>query len=144
MLQPWILFSILSAVAYFVHDLILKQVSDKFDSTMASMLLNFTAFACLAVYALSIKPKEFYKVDWFSTESSLIMAAGVCLALASVFFINIFSNNGDLSLAIPLLYVLIIFLGVMFGVLLYKESLNFTQILGIITIVIGIVFVTRQ
>lgn len=144
MFPLWIVFSVLSALTYFAHDLILKQISDKFDSTMASMLLNFTAFACLIVYALSFKPKVLQKVDWISVETSLIIAAGICLALASVFFINIFSNDGYLSLAIPLVYVLIIFLGVLFGVVLYKEALNFAQILGIIMIVAGIVFVTHQ
>ncbi len=64
--------------------------------------------------------------------------------MATVFFINIFSSGGYLSLAIPLVYVLLIFLGVLFGVILYKESLNLGQYLGVLLIMVGIVLVARQ
>jgi drug/metabolite transporter (DMT)-like permease len=125
MIQPWIVFSVLSSLAYFAHDLVLKQVSNKVDSVLAATILNLSAFRV-------------------SIESGLIFGAGICLAMATVFFVNIFSHGGYLSLAIPLVYVLLIFLGVLFGVILYKESLNMGQYLGVLLIIIGIVLITRQ
>lgn len=144
MIQPWIFFSILSALAYFVHDLVLKQVSSKVDSVLASTILNFSAFSSLLVYSIFIQANTWRKFSWISIESGLIFGAGIFLALASVFFVNIFSNGGYLSLAIPLVYVLIIFLGVFFGVILYKEALNLWQYLGVLLIMVGIVLITRQ
>ncbi len=144
MLQPWIIFSILSALAYFVHDLVLKQVSSKVDSVLAATILNFSAFSSLFLYSILTQASTWRKFSWLSIESGLIFGAGIFLAMASVFFVNIFSNGGDLSLAIPLVYVLIIFLGVLFGVMLYKESLNLGQYLGVLLIIVGIVLITRQ
>jgi uncharacterized membrane protein len=144
MIQPWIIFSILSALAYFVHDLVLKQVASKVDSVLASTILNFSAFSSLLLYGIFMQTKTWQKFSWLSVESGLIFGAGIFLAMASVFFVNIFSNGGDLSLAIPLVYVLIIFLGVFFGVMLYKESLNLGQYLGVLLTVIGIILITRQ
>jgi uncharacterized membrane protein len=144
MIQPWIIFSILSALAYFVHDLVLKQVASKVDSVLASTILNFSAFSSLLLYGIFMQTKTWQKFSWLSVESGLIFGAGIFLAMASVFFVNIFSNGGDLSLAISLVYVLIIFLGVFFGVMLYKESLNLGQYLGVLLIVIGIILITRQ
>jgi drug/metabolite transporter (DMT)-like permease len=144
MLQPWIVFSILSALAYFAHDLVLKQVSGKVDSVLVATILNFSAFGSLFLYSILVQANTWRKFPWISIESGLIFGAGICLAMASVFFVSIFSNGGDLSLAIPLVYVLIIFLGVLFGVLLYKESLNLGQYLGALLIIAGIVLITRQ
>ena len=144
MIQPWIVFSILSSLAYFAHDLVLKQVSSKVDSVLASTILNLSAFSSLFLYSIFVQANTWKKFPWVSIESGLIFAAGICLALASVFFVNIFSNGGYLSLAIPLVYVIIIFLGVLFGVILYKESLNLGQYLGVLLIVVGIVLITRQ
>ncbi len=144
MLQPWILFSILSALAYFGHDLVLKQVAGKVDSVLASMLLNFAAFSSLLLYSLLMQAADWKKFSWISIESGLIFGAGICLAMASVFFVNIFSNGGYLSLAIPFMYVLIILLGVLFGVMLYRESLNLGQYLGVLFIIIGIILITGQ
>jgi drug/metabolite transporter (DMT)-like permease len=144
MLQPWIVFSILSSLAYFAHDLVLKQVSNKVDSVLASTILNLSAFSCLFLYSIFVQAHTWRKFPWVSIESGLIFGAGICLAMASVFFVNIFSNGGYLSLAIPLVYVLLIFLGVLFGVILYKESLNLGQYLGVLLIMVGIVLITRQ
>jgi drug/metabolite transporter (DMT)-like permease len=144
MIQPWIFFSILSALAYFAHDLVLKQVSSKVDSVLASTILNLSAFSSLFLYSIFVQANTWRKFPWVSIESGLIFGAGICLAMASVFFVNIFSNGGYLSLAIPLVYVLIIFLGVLFGIILYKEALNLWQYLGVLLIMVGIVLITRQ
>jgi drug/metabolite transporter (DMT)-like permease len=144
MFQPWIVFSIFSALAYFAHDLVLKQVSSKVDSVLASTILNLSAFMSLLLYSIFMQASTWRKFPWASIESGLIVGAGICLAMASVFFVNIFSNGGDLSLAIPLVYVLIIFLGVLFGVILYKEHLNLWQYLGVLLITVGIMLITRQ
>jgi uncharacterized membrane protein len=143
-MQIWIFFTFLSAIGYFTHDLVLKQVSNKFDSTMASLLLNFAAFLSLAIYGLAFKPLAFQTNPWLSIESLQIIVAGVFLAIASVSYVEIFTNNGQFSLAIPLLYVSIIFLGAIAGVVFYKDMLNPYQIAGISAIVIGIILVTRQ
>ncbi len=144
MIQPWIVFSILSSLAYFAHDLVLKQVSDKVDSVLAATILNLSAFSSLFLYSIFVQAGTWRKFPWVSIESGLIFGAGICLAMASVFFVNIFSNGGYLSLAIPLVYVLLIFLGVLFGVVLYKEHLSLAQYLGVLLIMVGIVLITRQ
>lgn len=143
-MQIWIFFTLLSAIGYFTHDLVLKQVSDKVDSTTASLLLNFAAFVSLASYGLAFKPLAFQTTKWVSIESLQIIVAGVFLAIASVSYVEIFTNNGQFSLAIPLLYVSIIFLGAIAGVVLYRDMLTSSQIAGIVAIVIGIILVTRQ
>jgi drug/metabolite transporter (DMT)-like permease len=144
MIQPWIVFSILSSLAYFAHDLVLKQVSSKVDSVLVATILNLSAFSSLFFYSIFVQANTWQKFPWVSIESGLIFGAGICLAMATVFFINIFSSGGYLSLAIPLVYVLLIFLGVLFGVILYKESLNLGQYLGVLLIMVGIVLVARQ
>jgi uncharacterized membrane protein len=142
--MAWLIFSALSAITYTIHDLILKHYADKINNVFASFILNFSASIALGIvliyYFLTNQKEVFSLPDKISLP--IISVAGICLALASFFFIKAFSVGGLVTAVLPSVYILIIILGVLFGVIFLKESISLTQIIGLGLSIVGLILAT--
>lgn len=71
------------------------------------------------------------------------MLSGVLWATGNFFFFTIFAKNTPLSLALPIVVGGIGVGGVITGLLLFHESLNVTQIIGILVVLAGSVILAK-
>lgn len=71
-----------------------------------------------------------------------LLASGLSMAAASVIWFYILKHN-DLSLAYPLISISYIF-GTLAAVFIFKETVPITRWVGVLFIMIGVVFLTRQ
>lgn len=139
----WIIFALLSAIAYLIHDFVLKQSAEKLNPYFTGFLLSLAStIACGLFWMLQnnkskMIPADFKDVKW-------VMFAGVILAIASVAFIKTFASGAPFNIAMPLIYVTIIILGVLSGTLIFKESLNYTQVAGIVLCCAGLLLVFKK
>lgn len=141
----WLHFSLITIVLYGVHDILLKQLSEAVDSTAASLCINGSAALVLAVYLLlQSTGKTRLGNAALSTDMIYLVLAGVSLGIATITFMNAFNRGGNLSIAVPVVYAGVIGICMLFGVIFFKEKLNWQQIIGALFAVAGIYLMSRN
>ena len=127
----WIHFCLITIALYGVHDIMLKHLSDTVNSTVASLAINSSAAIVLFVYLLfQTGGKWRMSGSIFSTNTLYLCVAGISLGIATITFMNAFSCGGNLSIAVPVVYAGVIGVCMLFGVLFFRETLDWRQLSG--------------
>lgn len=136
----WIHFSILTVILYSVHDVLLKQLSDKVSPTIASFLINAAATLSLALMIFLWRGNN--KISNQSPLDlktwALLIVAGCSLGAATITFMESFMKGGSFSIVLPIVYVGIILMSLLVGLLFFKESVSNQQWIGIALSLCGI------
>lgn len=70
--------------------------------------------------------------------------AGVCVSLAEITYLTLFSRGIDISLGMPIVVGGTIIVGVVLGLAILKEPLNFIHALSLLLIITGIVMLSAR
>ena len=139
----WIVFALVSAISYFVHDFILKLGADKLNPYFTGFLLSLSSTIACGIFWLFQNNSHNTSIGAMK-DIRWVLFAGVFLAIASIAFIKTFSGNAPFNIAMPLIYITIILLGVLSGSFIFKESLNYTQLIGIVLCCAGLLLVFKK
>lgn len=139
----WYLFSLLAVLSYSVGNVITKYVSARLSSLAGAL--------GQAVGAIIISTITFLVYQTFTSRSgsvdrgSFIAAAigGGLWVIGQIFLFLAFTKNAPISIVIPFVVGGIGVGGVIGGILFFKESLTVMQILGIITVLVGSLMLTK-
>lgn len=131
----------LATVFYTLFDVFASQAGNKIDSNLSSVIFNgLGAIIPLLTYFYLKLSKSHGLISTSKNGIVYSVLAGVSIAVFSILLIKIFEKSG-LAYVIPLIYGGSIALSVLTGILVFKESTNIYQILGILLIMAGVSFV---
>jgi uncharacterized membrane protein len=136
----WFQFCLLTIALYSIHDVALKHLAGSVNSTLASVLINGSAAIVLLVYLLMQHntAKVSLGAPLWSAQTFFLLLAGASLGIATITFMNAFASDGQLSIAVPVVYAGVIFLCSLVGVLFFKETLDWKQWSGALLAIVGI------
>ena len=128
----WLQFSLLTVVLYSIHDITLKHLAGTVNSTLASVLINGSAAIVLLIYLLAQTSagKISLGTPFWSPTTFFLLVAGASLGIATITFMNAFASDGQLSIAVPVVYAGVIVLCLLVGVLFFSETLHWKQLMG--------------
>ncbi len=128
----WLQYSLLTVVLYSIHDITLKHLAGSVNSTLASVLINGSAAIVLLLYLLTQTStgKISLGTPLWSATTFYLLVAGASLGIATITFMNAFASDGQLSIAVPVVYAGVILLCLLVGILFFKETLDWKQMLG--------------
>ncbi|MFN0214398.1 MAG: EamA family transporter [Saprospiraceae bacterium] len=136
----WLQFSLLTVVLYSIHDVTLKHLAGSVNSTLASVLINGSAAIVLLVYLLTQTSagKISLGTPFWSATTLFLLIAGASLGIATITFMNAFANDGQLSIAVPVVYAGVIVLCLLVGLIFFKETIHWKQMIGAFLAIAGI------
>ncbi len=128
----WLHFSLITVVLYSIHDITLKHLAGTVNSTLASVLINGSAAIVLFIYLLTQTSagKISLGAPLWSATTFFLLVAGASLGIATITFMNAFASDGQLSIAVPVVYAGVIVLCLLVGVLFFSETLHWKQLIG--------------
>jgi len=128
----WLQFSLITVVLYSIHDITLKHLAGTVNSTLASVLINGSAAIVLFIYLLTQTSagKISLGTPLWSATTFFLLVAGASLGIATITFMNAFASDGQLSIAVPVVYAGVIVLCLLVGVLFFSETLHWKQLIG--------------
>ena len=128
----WLQFSLITVVLYSIHDITLKHLAGTVNSTLASVLINGSAAIVLFIYLLTQTSagKISLGTPLWSATTFFLLVAGASLGIATITFMNAFASDGQLSIAVPVVYAGVIVLCLLVGVMFFSETLHWKQLIG--------------
>jgi len=139
----WLHFSLITIVLYGLHDITLKHLAGKVDSTLASVVINGSAAIVLLAFLL-IKTRNNVALKLDGSHLALLVIGGLFLGVATITFMNAFDRDGKLSIAVPVVYAGVITLCALVGILFFKETLDWRQWAGAVLAVAGIALMSKS
>ena len=128
----WFHFCLITVVLYSIHDITLKHLAGTVHSTLASVLINGSAAIVLLVYLLTQTSagKISLGTPLWSATTFFLLVAGASLGIATITFMNAFAKDGQLSIAVPVVYAGVIVLCLLVGVVFFGETMQWKQMIG--------------
>lgn len=138
----WMSFAVLAALSFGFYNFFTKISADKLSPTIALMFIAGTSFVVAVVativFKLSGQPLTFSKnALWFP------IFAGAATGVAEIFYLFMFTKEAPLNIGMPLVIGLTVVSTVVLSFIFLKEPMNMIKIFGIISIVFGLVLLTK-
>lgn len=120
-----------------------QSLSKLLPKTVSLYLVNAYAaiFGIILMLALHLMTSPNKSLAVNSKTLPLIIGIGVLISLGNFGVIKAFSLGAPQSLFSVIFYVTLLIYGVLFGILIWKETLNLPQIFGAILSVFGIAII---
>lgn len=134
---------ILVAILNGMFSIFVSRASGKIDINLSPFIFNsLGALVPLSAYwFLRIaRPLEITATKTSGIVFSVL--AGISIALFSILLLKIFSRGSDLSYVFPIIYGGTVVVSTLGGLILFKEQVSVLQVVGIISIISGLVLVT--
>ena len=140
----WFHFSLITIVLYSIHDITLKHLAGSVNSTLASVLINGSAALVLLIYLWLQTGSGKINLGGalWSSQTLFLLIAGASLGIATITFMNAFAKDGQLSVAVPVVYAGVILLCSLVGLIFFGETLHWKQGLGALMAMGGIYFMS--
>ena len=139
----WLTFAILAALSYGFYNFFAKLSSDKLSPTIGAMFISGTAFLVAAISTIIFRITG-QNLSVSKNGILFPIIAGLFAGLAEVFYLFMFSKNTPVSLGNPLVVGGTTFIAVILGLLILKEPINLTRIIGILATLIGLIILSRS
>lgn len=139
--MPFFVLIILATISYTLFDIFASRAGNKIDANLSSVVFNgIGAILPLAIYIFY----KFFKGEKLmpTTKEGMVysLLAGITIAIFSFLLIKVFEKGG-LVYVTPMIYGGTVALASLAGWLIFKESISAMQLVGILSIVSGIVLV---
>ncbi|HLD24326.1 MAG TPA: hypothetical protein VJB96_00195 [Patescibacteria group bacterium] len=138
----WIATTLLSAFFIALSNVLAKIYQSKIALGIGLAIFAIGVFV-IAFITTTIQKTPVVLSKSFQQAAMLAFLYGVIWAIGQVFFLLTLSKNAPLSLTIPILVGCIAIGGVISGLVFFKETLSSLQIIGVITVLIGTVILSR-
>lgn len=139
--MSWPILAIVSASLYSLSNVITKVFQPKLSSGVGIFIFSIGVFLSSTLIALFFKSGTIPKFSW--QPAYLALASGFVWAFAQLFFILTIGKNAPISAAIPVVVGGIAVGGVLTGIAFFGETLSLMRIIGIVTVLIGTVILSR-
>lgn len=137
--MDWKILTIITPLTFAIY----QSLSKLLPKTISIYLINayafFTGFIFMFILHLLLSPNKSLSLSGKSFP--IAIGIGILLAIGNFGIIKIFSLGAPQSLFSIFFYLALLIYGVVFGVLLWHETLNPPQIIGTILSITGIIII---
>lgn len=138
----WPILAVLSALLYSLSNAITKMFQPKLSTGLGMFIFSTGVFLASALIAIGMKSGGI--TPKFSLPPAyLAIISGIVWAFAQLLLIVTFSKDAPISIAVPIIVGGIAVGGVLTGLVFFGETLSFMRIIGIVTVLIGTVILSR-
>lgn len=139
----WLLYGSLTVICYGIMDFFIKRSAGKIDDALGSSIINIFSFLVPFIWYLAIKFSG--KEILFTKQGAFSSAiAGIAIGFGTVFFLKMFATGVNLSTGVPLVRMGIIILAFLVGILVLKENVSITQIVGLVLSLAGLYLIIAK
>lgn len=138
----WITTAIISTIFIALSNVIAKFYQSKIPLGIGMIYFTIGVFV-ISVIASIVNKSPLSWSKSMQQGALLAFAYGFIWAIGQVFFLLSLSKNAPLSLVIPVLVGGIGMFGVLSGVVFFNETLSLMRVIGIVTVLIGTVILSR-
>ncbi len=138
----WITFAILAASSFGFYNFFIKLSADKLSPTIALMFIAGTSFLVATITTIVLKLSG-QELSFSKEVIYLPILAGVFTGIAEIFYLFMFTKNAPLNIGAPFVIGLTSLVSVLLGLIILREPLNATKIVGVCLTIIGLVLLTR-
>lgn len=139
----WLTTTIIAVIFLSASNIFLKLYLPKLGTGLSIFYFTLAALFVTIILTFITKVGE-PAVKHVGYAPLFAMASGILWALGNFFFFTIFVKNAPLSLVMPIVVGGIGVGGIVTGVVLFHESLNFTQLAGILIVLTGSIILARS
>ena len=129
-----------SALAYALYNASMKEASDHINHFVGAVILQLTAVLVGTIAIIFTKPE--INLDIQSNGLVYSIAAGVFVGLAEITMFVVFSKGLSVSTGTAIVTGGTVVFGMMIGLFFFKEALSIKQIIGILSVTLGIFLLT--
>lgn len=138
----WITFAILAASSFGFYNFFIKLSADKLSPTIALMFIAGTSFLVATITTIVLKLSG-QELSFSKEVIYLPILAGVFTGIVEIFYLFMFTKNAPLNIGAPFVIGLTSLVSVLLGLIILREPLNATKIVGVCLTIIGLVLLTR-
>ena len=139
----WILLAITVAILWGLYNFFIKMSSGEIDPVLGAVTLQITAATVSGILLLWMKISS-KEIVFTHKGIEYAILAGVCVGLAEITYLKLFSRGIDLSIGMPIVVGGTIIVGVVLGLAILKEPLNFIHALSLLLIITGIMLLSTR
>lgn len=138
----WLLTAAVAATCFSIANVFIKFYQPKLGSGLGLLYFIVGGLAMTLLLTFGVKMGGPVAKN-VGNAPLMAMISGVIWVVANFFFFSLFAKNAPLSIAMPVVVGGIGVGGVIAGVLVFGESLNIAQIIGIIVVLAGSVLLAK-
>jgi uncharacterized membrane protein len=134
--------AILAGMFNGIGDFFTKLTAGKISPYLGGIILSIFAAVPSALYLIFIKGVQ---GNSYITKIGFLYSAlgGLTIGIGVIFFFVMFNKGVDISQAQPIVKTALILTAVILGVLVLREKISMTHLLGMVFSLIGIYFLTK-
>lgn len=138
--MSWIFLAIIASVFFGFYNYFSGKTGQLSNPLLASFILYLSAtiFTFLVMIFSRI---NISKDQIFSNGAKFALLAGLTAGIADIFYLLIFNRKVNISIVLPTVFTLTTIIGSFLGILLEKEDISLTKILGISLSIVGVIIV---
>jgi drug/metabolite transporter (DMT)-like permease len=137
--MDWKILSIITPLAFAIYQSISKLLPKTISVYLVNAYAFFIGFIFMLILHFLLSPNKSLSLS--AKTLPIVFGIGILLALGNFGIIKAFSLGAPQSLFSIMCYITLLVYGVIFGVLLWHETLNLPQILGALLSVAGVIII---
>ena len=139
----WLLFIFLTTLSWGAYDLLEKGLEGKINYSLALLIIGASQFLIAVPFVIY----HYLRGELFSPtlkSYGLVILMGILLGLGTIFFFYAFKFGALAEIAIPAYTVGIALMGILGGILIFKETLNLKLAIGFSLGIVSIILLTTK
>lgn len=138
----WLLLALLTALCLALYNFFIKLAAGHISAAAGAVILQLVAAGLGASWLVWLRLKG-QPFDISSKGVGLAMLAGAGVGLAEILTFVVFSRGVPSSVGTPVIVGGSVFLTALLGLVVLRETLSWSQALGLVSIVVGIGLLVR-
>lgn len=139
----WIYLAVITASFYALYNVFIKLASGHIYEITGAVILQIVAALLGGGLLLYLKMKNI-PMEISAKGIWLSVIAGIFVGLAEIFSFIVFSKGVSASAGIPVIIGGSVLFAAIIGFIFLKDSLSASNIMGLLLIIAGIYFISRQ
>ena len=134
----------LPAFFWAISDIITRISSHKINDTFGALVIAFGMVSMMILFSLFMIPS--IAKEFATTETKYIwisLLAGGMNAVGVFFFLRFLQQGGNFTQGLPIIQILLVSLGVIYGLIFFKDPLTLKTGIGLILGMGAIYFLSR-
>lgn len=135
-MQTWLIFAIITPLFFVTYQSLSKLLPKDISVFLVNAYASLIGFLVMVLLHFLLSPNKSLALN--SKYVPIAISIGILISLGNFGIIKAFNLGAPQSLFSPIFYITLIIYGVIFGLVIWHESLNFPQIIGGLLSIIGI------
>ena len=140
--MPWLLLALLTALCLAGYNFFIKLAADHISAAAGAVILQLVAAALGSAWLL-VRHLQGHPLDISRKGAGLALLAGLGVGLAEILTFVVFSRGLPSSVGTPVIVGGSVLLTALLGLVVLRETLSWSQALGLVSIVVGIALLAR-